>query len=120
MQEGVQKGVQKALRAVVAQSEDWLAECKCTLCCGAPGPRRCAQSVSDWRFACVSARGKTLSQKNLEITEKYTQIPDSSYSNQDRYHLGFVRGPSNGTEIAASGCEIARELCDRMCLTIFK
>ena len=40
--------------------------------------------------------------------------------NQHRYHSGFVRVPSNGTEIAASGCEIARDLCDRMCLNIFK
>ena len=28
-------------------------------------------------------------------------------------------GPSHGTEIAASGCKIARDLCDWICLGIF-
>ena len=31
------------------------------------------------------------------------------------YHSGFVRALNNGTEVAASSCGIAGDLCDRMC-----
>ena len=55
------------------------------------------------------------------------RIPDYSYiaiyaigTDIIQDSSGFVRVPSNGTEVAAISCEIARDLCDRMCLNIFK
>ena len=35
--------------------------------------------------------------------------------NRHRYHSRFVRFLNNGTEVAAGSCEIAGDLCDRMC-----
>ena len=90
-----------------------------SVCHGAPRP----WPVSDWLAIGTLAVRQCL--QNFEITQKKHRVPDSSYIaiyviGVHGCHSGFVWVPSNGTEIAASGCEIARDLCDRMCLNIFK
>ena len=91
-----------------------------SVCHGTPRPWRwLGQRVQDECSAspCVNARKTSRLPRNQ---------PDSRLllyryiCNRHRYHSRFVRVPNNGTEVAASSCEIARDLCDRMCLNIFK
>ena len=68
-----------------------------------------SQSVSDWRFACLQ-KAKLPSGGERQFFLLVPEINSGS-----RLKIEFVRGPSHGTEIAASSCETARDLLS-LCL----
>ena len=87
-----------------------------SVCHGVPRPWRCLGQRVLAASPCVNAR-KTSRLPRNQPDSRFTYT--SLVCNRHRYHSRFVRFLNNGTEVAAGSCEIAGDLCDRMCL-LFK